>query len=207
MLTFVMIPVAELARMKPVHTHVLAGLRSFANSTGVCWPGLRRLAARCGMPLSSTQRAVAEMAELGYLVRERRGAGFLYRLAARFLSQRPTSGTGCPTSGTEGESRKEKEDSKKEDGLVRRAAPPAAAEPLQRRPARPVEGPNPFARRQWLRTLNSFVGERLKGPQQWSGWEIVTKAMNGDVLAPEEKQSLDGLDRMMRQCGYRPSAC
>jgi len=70
-----------------------------------------------------------------------------------------------------------------------------------------VEGPNPFARRQWLRTLNSFVGERLKGPQQWSGWEIVTKAMNGDVLAPEEKQSLDGLDRMMRQCGYRPSAC
>jgi hypothetical protein len=208
LLTFVMIPIAELARMKPVHTHVLAGLRSFANGDGVCWPGLRRLAARCGMKLSSTQRAVAEMARLGYLVRERRGAGFLYRLAARFLSQRPTSGTRCPTSGTEGESKKEKEqDSKKRDAVVRRAAPPPAAEPAQRRDARRALGANPFARRQWLRTLNSFIGERLKGPQQWDGWEVVAKAINGDMLAPHEKRSLDGLDRMMRQCGYRSSAC
>jgi hypothetical protein len=55
-----------------------------------------------------------------------------------------------------------------------------------------------------LRTLNGFIGERLTGPQQWGGWEVVTKAMNGDTLAPDEKRSLDGLDRMMRACGYRP---
>jgi hypothetical protein len=206
LLTFVMIPVAELARMKPVHTHVLAGLRSFANEAGICWPGLRRLAARCGMKLSSLQRAVADMVALGYLTREKRGAGFLYRIAARFLRQRPTSGTGCPTSGTEGETKKQEvEDFKKEDDRVRLSPPVAATpvEPLQKPAARPADGPNPFARRQWLKTLNSFIGERLSGRQQWSGWEIVTKAMNGDSLDPDEKRLLDGLDRMMRACGYR----
>jgi hypothetical protein len=116
------------------------------------------------------------------------------------------SATVSSASATEGESRKEevREDSKREDGPVRLAPPPAAVGMTPTpRPARPAEGPNPHARRQWLRTLNSFIGERLRGPQQWGGWEVVTKAMNGDPLAPDEKRSLDGLDRMMRACGYR----
>ena len=65
-----------------------------------------------------------------------------------------------------------------------------------------MEGLNPFARRQWLRKLNTYVGERLSGAQQWSGWDVVAKAMNGDPLAPGEQRLLDGLDRMMRHCRY-----
>jgi hypothetical protein len=114
---------------------------------------------------------------------------------------------------------------KRDDGGVRRAAPPppppsrhpvsrslvehgireagaVGSNPLTRLP-RPADGPNPFARRQWLKTLNTFIGERLKGRLQWAGWEVVAKALNGDSLAPDEKRRLDGLDRMMRGCGYR----
>lgn len=206
MLTFVMIPVAELARMKPVHTHVLAGLRSFANEAGICWPGLRRLGARCGMSLSAIQRAVTEMATLGYLIREKRGAGFLYRLAARFLRQRTDSGTQRPGIGTEGESKKQEvKDSKKEDGRVRLAPPVTVSESselAQKPAAKPAEGPNPHARRQWLRRLNTYVSERLCGPQQWAGWEVIAKAESG-ALDGNEQRLLDGLDRMMRGCGYR----
>jgi Helix-turn-helix domain len=217
-----MIPVTELATMKPVHTHVLAGVRSFANEAGICWPGLRRLAARCGMKLSSLQRAVADMVSLGYLTRERRGAGFLYRIAARFLRQRPTSGTGCPTSGTEGETKKEEvEDFKKEGGPVplsrpdSRDVPQTVGMPIgdsrrvpenvgmpngdrpQKPAARPADGPNPFARRQWLRRLNTYVSERLCGPQQWAGWEVIAKAEVGPI-GGNDQRLLDGLDRMMR---------
>jgi hypothetical protein len=156
----------------------------------------------------------------GVLTRVRRGAGTLYQLAERFVWQaiRPNrtepvcsaSATVRSASATEGEARKEIQDLKiKRDVPVRRAAPPPPPPPTKHpveRPARPVEGPNPFARRQWLRTLNSFVGERLRGPQQWSGWEVVAKALSGDSLAPDEKRALDTIDNMMRGCGYRAAA-
>ena len=89
---------------------------------------------------------------------------------------------------------------------MRRGAPPVyQGKHRQKRHARPVDGPNPLARRQWLRTLNNFIGERLKGPQQWTGWELIAKAEAGEPLARDEQQLLDRLDRMMRGCGYRPA--
>ena len=53
--------------------------------------------------------------------------------------------------------------------------------------------------------MNNFIGERLKGPQQWTGWELIAKAEAGEPLARDEQQLLDRLDRMMRGCGYRPA--
>jgi DNA-binding transcriptional regulator YhcF (GntR family) len=198
----VSIPVAELANLKPQHVSVLAGLLAFADRAGRCWPSLRKLAEITGLKLSRVHRAIAEMESAGILTRARRGAGTLYQLAERFVWQairRSRSEPDCSTSenvssasGTEGEAKKEIQDLKtKRDIPVRRAAPPL----------RPAEGPNPFARRQWLRKLNSFIGERLRGPQQWAGWEVVAKALDGDSLAPDEKRALDGIDRMMRGCG------
>jgi hypothetical protein len=218
-LTNVSIPVAELANLKPQHVSVLAGLLAFADRAGRCWPALRTLSKTTGMTLARVHRAICEMESAGILTRVRRGAGTLYQIAERFVWQaiRPKAvdqpGPGCSASetvssasGTEGEARKEsEEDFKREDASVRRAAPPAAADPPQKRPARPVEGPNPFARRQWLRTLNSYVSERLCGPQQWAGWEVVAKAEAGS-LAPDEKRALDTIDNMMRGCGYRAVA-
>jgi hypothetical protein len=136
------------------------------------------------------------MLTLGYLTRERRGAGFLYRIAARFLLQRPTSGTRCPTSGTEGETKKEKESRNLEEGTspVRRAAPPL----------RPAGGRNPFARQPWLRKLSAYAGERLSGSQRMFAWEVIAKAEAGG-LAGEEQRALDRIDREMRACGFRPS--
>jgi hypothetical protein len=196
----VSVPVAELATVKPTHVHVLLGLLSFADSDGRCWPSLRKLAEVCGMHLSRVQRAVAEMESAGILTRARRGAGTLYRLAERFLWKRLAGGTVSRAAETEGLPRKDLgEDFKREDDPVRLAPPSAAPpiEPPQKRPGRPAEGPNPFARRQWLRRLNSFISERLHGPQQWSGWEVVAKAEAG-LLDASEQRLLDGLDRMMR---------
>lgn len=136
------------------------------------------------------------------------------------------SGTLSSASGTEGEAKKEIQDLKTKRGSVRLAPPPAAspAEPdvtpffaenaenekalpshvtaALKPSARPVEGPNPFARRQWLRKLNTYIGEHLSGALQWSGWEVVAKAMNGDMLEKTEQRLLDQIDAAMRRCGY-----
>jgi hypothetical protein len=230
-LTNVSIPVAELANLKPVHCTVLAGLLAFADRAGRCWPCLRKLVEITGLTLSRVHRAITEMESAGILTRKRRGAGTLYQLAERFAwqtirpgavpsSDRPSgpdcsaSGTVSSASGTERESRKEsEEDSKRDQGSVRRDAPPVAANhsahprgsdsSLHKPAAAAAEGPNPFARRQWLKTLNNFIGERLKGQLQWAGWEVVAKALNGDSLDRAEQRRLDDLDRMMKGCGYR----
>jgi hypothetical protein len=116
----VSVPVAELATVKPAHTHVLLGLLSFANADGRCWPSLRKLAEITGLKLSRVHRAIAEMEAAGILTRVRRGAGTLYQLAERFLwrsRQSPANETVSPAAGTEGLPRKEsEEDSKREDG-------------------------------------------------------------------------------------------
>lgn len=63
-----------------------------ADRTGVCWPGMRRLAEICRMSLTRVQRAITEMAKLGYFAVERRGRrSNLYRIAARFLHPRGRS--------------------------------------------------------------------------------------------------------------------
>lgn len=230
MLANVSIPVAEIAGIKPTHLTVLAGLLSFTDRSGRCWPSLRRLAQVCGMTLSRVQRAVAEMEQAGIVTRLRRGAGTLYQLAQRFLwrpiravtpregRRSPAGETESPTSATEGEAKKEIPDLKKQRGWVRRDAPPTTAATLpaagpdrskastvddaRSRHTAAADGPNPFARRQWLRKLNAFIGDRLSGPHRIAGWELVAKAESG-VLDRAEQRTLDQLDRQMRGCGYQ----
>lgn len=189
MLSRVTIPVAAIAGIKPTHLSVLAGLLSFTDRAGRCWPSLRTLGRVCGMTLSRVQRAISEMETAGILTRARRGAGTLYQLAERFLWQAmsPASETPSPTSGTEGEAKKEKEGLKIKRDLVRREAPPPP----------PAEGPNPFARRRWLRRLNAYAGERLSGALRMSAWEVIARAEAG-ALDRTEQRLLDQLDRMMR---------
>ena len=155
MLNQVLVPVREIAGMKPTHIAVLVGLKSFADRTGKCWPTLRTLAEAIGMTLSRVQRAVGEMVEAKDLKRRKRpGRSCVYQLAARFmgLSQKQDSKTKAlppcstdspakpsPAGRTEGESRKRKQlESKKGEALARRSAPPPVTH----------TGPNPFARKQ-----------------------------------------------------------
>jgi hypothetical protein len=164
------------------------------------------------------------------VTRLRRGAGTLYQLAERFLwrpiraatpregRRSPAGETESPTSATEGEAKKEIPDLKKQRGWVRRDAPPtrggtlpspnpdrsevSAADEAHRRHTAAGKGPNPFARRQWLRKLNAFIGDRLSGPQRMAGWELLAKAETG-VLEIAEQRLLDQLDRAMRKTGFR----
>src|SRR4051794_22529927 len=209
MLRQVILPVAEIAGMKPTHVHVLVGLLSFADRAGKCWPSLRRLAEAVGMSLTRVQRAIIEMEAAGYLTRQRRfGSSCIYRLARRFLARfqkrntepkapspgpAPTGSQGCSAAGTEGVAKKEnQQDSEKETGLMRRSAPPAP-------------GPNPHARKAWLARLSAFVGERLSGDARWQAWELVSAAQAG-TLDRAQQRNLDWIDRQMRACGYKPAA-
>jgi hypothetical protein len=111
----------------------------------------------------------------------------------------------------ESEAKREDSDSKiKREDPVRRAAPPAEPRanlpgvgPRPRAAAEPAGGSNPHARRHWLRRLNAFVSERLSGPQQWLGWELIAKAEQGALIDRAERRQLDDIDRAMRACGYR----
>lgn len=214
MLNHVLIPVHEIAGMKPTHIAVLIGLKSFADRTGRCWPTLRTLAHAIGMTLSRVQRAVEEMVEAEDLKRRKRpGRSCVYQLAARFLglsrqqdSKAPappprstdSPATPSPAGRTEGESGKEDQlDSREEakPAAVRRFAPPPVTH----------TGPNPFARKAWLRTVHAFVGERLKGSVQWTGFELVAAAQAG-TLTRSQQRDLDWIDKQMRACGFRPAA-
>jgi len=208
MLRQVILPVAEIAGMKPTHVHVLVGLLSFADRTGKCWPSLRRLAEAVGMSLTRVQRAIVQMEEAGYFTRQRRfGSSCIYRLARRFLATfqkrntepqapppRPADAgnRACSTAGTEGVAQKEKQqDLEKDNGLARRSAPPAS-------------GPNPHARKAWLARLSAFVGERLAGDARWQAWELISAAQAG-TLDRVQQRNLDWIDRQMRACGYHPA--
>jgi hypothetical protein len=215
---YVTVPIAAYRPLELRHRWLLQVLVGFADATGKCWPALRTVAAEAGHHVSWVQRNMAELVELGCSMRKRRGRGsFLYQIAERFLPPRRVGNVSktpadepslerykdpAPMShrqtlnvspvGTEGLPKEEsEEDSKREGGPVRLTPPvEGLALPSPQKPAgRPAEGPNPHARRQWLRTLNGFIGERLTGPQQWGGWEVVIKAMNGDTLAPDARST------------------
>src|SRR3954447_2155426 len=204
MLRQVILPVSEIAGMKPTHVHVLVGLLSFADRAGKCWPSLRRLAETVGMSLSRVQRAIVEMEGAGHLARRRRvGGSTVYRIAARFLSRKQDSDSRpppprptkypqppSPASATEGEARKEGHIENKEGASVaRRSAPPLA-------------GPNPHARRQWLTKVHGFVCQHVSGPAQWDAWAIIDKARGG-LLDRADQRVLDKLDLAMRAMRYR----
>ena len=48
---------------------VLAGIATFANDTGKCWPSIATIAARCSMAVRTVQRHIAQLVSLGYLER------------------------------------------------------------------------------------------------------------------------------------------
>lgn len=104
--------------------------------------------------------------------------------------------------------REEIQDSKTKRDPVRLTPPHDSSKSgcVAPRPRKPAEGPNPFARQHWLRKLNAFIGERLSGPQQWSGWDLVARAEAGALIDRAERRQLDDIDRAMRGCGYRATA-
>lgn len=214
MLRQVTVPVAELTGMKPTHVSVLIGLLSFADRAGKCWPQQRRLAAIVGMSLTAVQRALVEMKEAGHLtIRRRFGTSSVYRVAKRFLPQfrirniEPQAPPAAPADppvvrcsefGTEGIAKKEGQtdlEKEEERSSARRSAPPPVA-------AR--TGPNPHARKAWLRTLHTFIGERSTGAAQWAGFELISAAQTG-TLTRMQQRDLDWLDKQMRACGYKPA--
>jgi hypothetical protein len=85
MLTERQIPL-EISSLKGSHCRVMLGLFRYADKQGVCWPGLRTLADAVPMSIRAVRRAIAEMADLGYLAIEK-GKGLVnrYRIAAKFL--------------------------------------------------------------------------------------------------------------------------
>src|SRR3954453_13771843 len=76
---------------------------------------------------------------------------------------------------------------------VRRSAPPPG----------PRSGPNPHARKAWLRKLHTFIGERLNGSARWTGWELIAAAQAGTLTRPQQRE-LDWIDKQSRACGYKP---
>ena len=48
---------------------VLAGIATFADDAGKCWPSIATIAERCSMAVRSVQRHIAQLVRLGYLER------------------------------------------------------------------------------------------------------------------------------------------
>jgi hypothetical protein len=115
------VPLSELVSLTPTHSHVMLGLYRFADKkTGVCYPGLRRLAKEMSLAVRTLRRALEEMVELDHLtITKIKGRVNRYQIAARFLCTPPVSPARTPVSPlrTEGEA-KEREDKvlKKEEG-------------------------------------------------------------------------------------------
>src|SRR3954451_20808962 len=86
MLAFVPVTL-DLYRTVRRHLHwTLQNLVSFANRTGKCWPSVRTLAAATGQPRSTVSRHLAQLAEEGVIMRQRRPGGvYAYVIASRFL--------------------------------------------------------------------------------------------------------------------------
>jgi hypothetical protein len=188
-----MFPVAALANLKPAEVVAVIKQMAHADFAGKCWASHETLATGTMMSASAMQRAIQKLAAGKHVtVRRRFAQTNVYTLAEPFRRPKPTSAPQLPENGKEKEKQRkiEVEDSKREVGPVRLAPPEKPA-------GKRASGPNPFARRQWLRRLNTYVSERLHGPQQWSGWEVIAKAETG-LLDPTEQRLLDGLDRLMR---------
>jgi hypothetical protein len=212
MLSFVATPIAAYRPLEHRHKWLLQVLVSFAGRDGRCWPSLPKIAEQAGATLAWVQRNLAEMEKLALFSRKRRfGESYVYTIAARFLPRWPgksarlanSAGVSPVQTLDAGPKEEDQESDLRNKGeLVRLSPPPEAspAEPAPKRPAKPVQGPNPFARRAWLRKLNTFIGEHFHGAQQWAGWEVVAKAEAGP-LDPAEQRLLDGFDRMMRGPG------
>lgn len=86
----------------PAHRWVLLCLSRYADKAGVCFPTMRQLAADARLSLSTVQRRLKELAELGVFQRVRRGVGrYVYTLAEAYRpSWKPrVSGVGRRVSG------------------------------------------------------------------------------------------------------------
>ena len=178
---------------KATHTKVCVGLLQYADKNGLCWPGFRTLAERVCMSLGAVQRAVKELASLGYIEIERRGKGRsnLYHLRfGRFEGRRvrpppetprlPPDPQLCfdfgpgsvspaswsvPPQGTEGVAKERVDFIKKEQATLRRDAPFVDSPPSEPEPELTAERRK--ARQVAVTTLR--WGYWLKGMHSWIG--------------------------------------
>jgi len=201
MLEFVTFPTAALAFMTPEEVVAMLVLQAHADKTGKSWPTQKTMARVTTMSEAAMQRAVIKLEEDDLITRRRRFArSTVYQVAERFRKKphSPASEAHSPAS-AEQKGLPKKEDSEvkpKEDAPVRRFAPPP----------RRVQQPNPFARRLWLRKVNTFASERLSGQERMLAWELVAKAEAGALIDRAERRQLDDIDRAMRACGYGSSS-
>ena len=71
----------------PTHRWLMQCLARYTNRAGECWPTMRQLAGDARMSLSTVQRRLAELAELGVFQRTRSGVG---RAAPYRLGRKPS---------------------------------------------------------------------------------------------------------------------
>lgn len=82
----VVVPVAEIERMKSPHVKLITILLSYSDTAGECFPYQETIAERCHESLSWVRRHLREMQALEYFqVRRRRGSS-VYLIAKRFLA-------------------------------------------------------------------------------------------------------------------------
>src|SRR5689334_22206452 len=83
------------------HRWLLTCLSRYADKAGKAFPSLRQLARDARMSLSSVQRYMASMADLGVFQRERKPGGrYLYTLAEAYRPRWPgRPGRGVPEAG------------------------------------------------------------------------------------------------------------
>lgn len=74
----------------PAHRWLLTCLSRYVNREGRCWPTLRQLAADARMSLSTVQRRMTDMAEMGVFHRARKGVGrYVYQLGDAYRPRWP----------------------------------------------------------------------------------------------------------------------
>jgi hypothetical protein len=95
----------------PTHRWLMQCLARYSDRAGKCWPTMRQLAGDARLSLSTVQRRLAELAELGVFHRERKGVGrYVYTLAEPYRLGRPGHVSG-PERGVSRSARQEVEPS------------------------------------------------------------------------------------------------
>ncbi len=107
---------------------VLAGIATFANDTGKCWPSIATIADRCSMAGRTVQRHIAKLVRLGYLTRiYRKGQSAITKISTALLEH--YAKTNQPTDCTLGDAPIEATGTSKAARVVASTTAPATAAP------------------------------------------------------------------------------
>lgn len=88
---FGIVPIALIldTKLRPNDIRVYVALSSFAGRKNKCWPGVKKIAERSGVHPSHIPEHTKKLADLGYVVKVRRGKGIsnVYYLADRISAR------------------------------------------------------------------------------------------------------------------------